>query len=273
MMTYLRLRRLIAVCLCFSLLSATAWAGGCSRLITDTIRDTGTADQIQGLENAAGRLDSLFKTGKITPEAWSAVGDDIVKGLAAGAEPLDKQVIHSWVQLTNNANLTDQELAAVIRNVNELRGADKKFFEGLFNDPDTKFASSWIKNARAGNRGQPYEVVAARNLQKLGELPADGISFGKTIVKADGSSALVEGDMVAGNKFIDAKLANGNFKLDELNRVETALTTGQVDEFVFAIEGGEASAPQTWVDLKNTINGRLPQGVKPIRIVDSGPFK
>jgi hypothetical protein len=39
------------------------------------------------------------------------------------------------------------------------------------------------------------------------------------------------------------------------------------------IEGGEASAPQEWFDLKNTINGRLPQRVKPIRIVDSGPFK
>jgi hypothetical protein len=145
-----------------------------------------------------------------------------------GGELIDQQAIHFFTQLTANGKLTDAEVAATLKALNQLRGSSGKIYAGLLNRAGTKYSTTWLKNADTGNRGFAFEVKAAANLQAAGEIPRDGRVFGKTIPNATDTAALVEGDIAytlpsGGDRYIDIKLSNGKFELDQVRRGREAI--------------------------------------------------
>jgi hypothetical protein len=252
----------------------------CNPLVANKIRTTGTAEQLASAEEAFARLKRIESL--VGEDMWARVAHDVVEVVDPFSPASSTVTIHDWVRTTLHSADSDEEIAAVIRAVDSLRDGSNKPFHGILvkPGPTPDGSSSWLINARNGNRGVLYEVVGAKNLIDSGYVKRANVKgLGRKVENSLGYS--IEGDLVetlssGRDRFIDFKARNGNYIVEELEHVEQALRDGLIEEFVFAYEDGTLPpGPNSiWGRKLIEVNERLAADrFKTISTINSGPFK
>jgi hypothetical protein len=222
------------------------------------------------------------------------IGKDLLNVVDPNRGSNPQLTVHDLMNVINNSDgVPDQKLATVLKNVDSLRGADRKLLPGIPTKPGPPGdgSSRYLANlASAPNLGVPFESAAAVFLRdSVGE---QVVGMGARATMADGT--IFEGDINTITKFSqpgkpmlglwDAKNANGQSSLtaDKVTRAKNAVLQGApvqlgsqtyiTGEAGFAIEaGGSVSADvQLVIDAANV---ELTQaGFPPIRVVTGIPF-
>jgi hypothetical protein len=145
---------------------------------------------------------------------------------------------------------------------------------GIFIKDGSKGSRSWL--SASFNKGNLFEIIGIRNLTSGPNPLVNGANLKTAGEKMAVGGSTLEGDFVealadATERWIDMKGVDGNFDLAELDRIEEALETGRVREWVFGYNTN-MTPPTVWSDRVAAINATLSGGVKPIMVVPAGAF-
>lgn len=271
MTSTIRLLARLGLSLVILSLASAARAQVCSPQILQEIRRTGTGADMAALDVAMARLNRIESM--VGADTWDRVARNVISVVDANA--VTPITIQHWVQLTLQG--TDEEIAAVIKAADRLVDSGGNPFPGLFTKTGAgDGSSSWLINAKSGNRGYLYEVVGVDALIRSGYVSASNVEgMGIRILNSEGR--IIEGDLVermgSGRRFIDLKALDGNYSLDELDRINTGIRDHKIQQFVFAYEAGTA-APSSWLQRVTDLNVQLVNdGFGPIELRAAGPFQ
>lgn len=231
----------------------------CTPRIAARVFDTGTSEQIARWGPAKERL--LRLRASVSQDRWNRVAEDCLDVVDPNAAGLPRVTIHDWLATTRNGQVTDEEIAAVVNAVDELRDSSGLLHMGIVRKSGVGDGSRrWmlvVRNDEPGVRGNMFELVAVRNLIRDGQVNPNrliGVQIRHRGLEGD-AVELLDSDRF---RFLDVKARGGNYDLDELDKAYTALTSPgtDIEEVVFAIEEGTSPTSQ-WVQKFDATTQRL----------------
>jgi hypothetical protein len=249
----------------------------CDPKVVKRILDTAPEESVESVHfilvlDLLHRLDD-----KAFRDSWNRIARetlDVVDDNVTGGE---RVTIHKWTSAMSWRELSDAEIAAAVKALDNCRGPDGKLFHGIvFKPGKDDNSSALVVNLAKGNRGHFFEAVATDYLIRNGSVDRSKVrAMGRRLFGQNGY--VVEGDLVEEifpnqYRYFDFKAKGAEPEIDRLAKIEEGIGDGLIFEFNFVLEDGYSPSPEWW-DALEAVNARLKANKLPeIEVMSGGPF-